>query len=183
MSSVVEKSKFLSLVLRHAPETIGLSLDSAGWAQVDALLERANAHGMALNRASLSQIVAGSDKQRFAFSDDGQRIRANQGHSVPVQLALPPQEPPSRLFHGTALRFLASIRRHGLQPMQRQHVHLSTNALTAEAVGRRHGKPCVLWVDAQALHASGQVFLRAENGVWLTTAVAPEFIGFPSDAV
>lgn len=183
MSSVVEKSKFLSLVLRHAPETIGLALDSAGWAQVDDLLERANAHGAALDRASLGQIVAGSDKQRFAFSDDGQRIRANQGHSVPVQLALPPQEPPARLFHGTASRFLESIRRTGLQPIQRQHVHLSTDAQTAETVGRRHGKPCVLWVDARALQASGQVFLRAENGVWLTTAVPPEFIGFPSDAV
>lgn len=183
MGSVVEKSKFLSLVLRHAPQTIGLALDSAGWAQVDDLLERANAHGVALDRASLGRIVAGSDKQRFAFSDDGERIRANQGHSVHVHLELPPQQPPARLFHGTASRFLESIRRTGLQPMERQHVHLSTNAQTAETVGRRHGKPCVLWVDAQAMHASGQVFLRAENGVWLTTAVAPEFIGFPSDAV
>lgn len=183
MNSVIEKSKFLSLVLRHAPETIGLSLDGAGWAQVDVLLERANANGVSLNWKSLSQIVANSDKQRFIFSDDGKRIRANQGHSVQVDLELPPQEPPIRLFHGTAFRFLESIRSNGLQPMKRQHVHLSPDEQTAESVGRRHGQPCVLLVDAKAMHSSGQVFFRAKNGVWLTAAVSPEFIEFPRDWV
>ncbi|XAH25412.1 RNA 2'-phosphotransferase [Xylophilus sp. GW821-FHT01B05] len=183
MNSVIEKSKFLSLVLRHAPEKIGLSLDGAGWAQVDVLLERANANGVALNRESLSQIVASSDKQRFVFSDDRERIRANQGHSVEIDLGLPPQEPPNQLFHGTAFRFLELIRSNGLQPMERQHVHLSPDEQTAESVGRRHGKPCVLLVNAKAMHLSGQLFFLSNNGVWLTAAVPPEFIGFPRDGV
>ena len=179
MNSLIEKSKFLSLVLRHAPEKIGLSLDSAGWTQVDILLERANANGVELNRESLSHIVASSDKQRFVFSADGERIRANQGHSVQVDLGLPPQEPPIWLFHGTAFRFLASIRTGGLKPMERQHVHLSADEQTAENVGRRHGTPCVLLVDAKAMHLSGRVFFLSKNGVWLTAAVPPEFIEFP----
>jgi putative RNA 2'-phosphotransferase len=140
MRNLVEVSKFLSLVLRHAPERIGLSLDPAGWVEVDALLQRANANGVALNRQMLNQVVVSSDRQRFVLSDDGERIRANQGHSVQVDLELPPQVPPSRLFHGTASRFLESIRSEGLQPMERQHVHLSPDESTARNVGRRHGR-------------------------------------------
>lgn len=180
MNRMVEMSKFLSLVLRHAPETIGLSLDGAGWAKIDALLQRANASGITLDREVLNQIVASSDKQRFAFSDDGERIRANQGHSVQVDLELPPRVPPNCLFHGTASRFLESIRSEGLQPMERQHVHLSPDEQTARNVGRRHGTPCVLLVDAQAMHSRGHAFLLSRNGVWLTASVPPEFIEFPA---
>ena len=180
MNSMIEMSKFLSLVLRHAPETIGLSLDGAGWAQIDVLLQRANASGITLDRKVLNQIVASSDKQRFVFSDDGDRIRANQGHSVQVNLELPPQVPPNWLFHGTASRFLELIRSEGLRPMGRQHVHLSPDEQTARNVGRRHGKPCVLLVDAQSMHSRGHVFFLSMNGVWLTASVPSEFIGFPA---
>lgn len=179
MDNLIENSKFLSLVLRHAPEKIGLSLDDAGWAQIDVLLEQANANGIALSRESLSQLVATSDKQRFVISDDGGRIRANQGHSVNINLELPECEPPIRLFHGTAVRFLESIRRNGLQPMERQHVHLSSDEQTAEGVGRRHGKPCVLMIDAKEMHSRGEVFFLCNNGVWLTAAVPAKFIHFP----
>lgn len=183
MNSMVEMSKFLSLVLRHAPETIGLSLDGGGWAQIDVLLQRANASGFPLDREMLTQIVASSDKQRFVLSDDGEHIRANQGHSVQVDLELSPQVPPPCLFHGTATRFVESIRSGGLQPMERQHVHLSSDEQTAKNVGRRHGKPHILLVDAQAMHSQGHVFLLSRNGVWLTASVPPEFIEFPAGGV
>ena len=181
MGSATEKSKFLSLVLRHSPESIGLSLDSSGWAQIDVLLERANANGIELSRESLIQIVAASDKQRFALSENGQRIRANQGHSVKVDLELTPQKPPVHLFHGTTVRFLESILNDGLTSMKRQHVHLSSDEITAENVGRRHGKPCVLLVEAGSMHSSGHVFFHSDNGVWLTAVVPPEFIRFPPE--
>ncbi len=133
-------SRFLSWVLRHAPHEVGLSLDEAGWAEVSALLVVCQARGMMLDRAGLARVVDSSDKQRFALSSDGQRIRAVQGHSVPVALGHPLREPPPRLYHGTVGRFLEAIAREGLQPGQRHHVHLSADPQTASAVGSRRGE-------------------------------------------
>lgn len=176
---VVRASKFLSYVLRHRPDTIGLALDAEGWASVDELLARSQATRTPLTRELLDEVVRTNDKQRFRFSDDGARIRASQGHSVAVDLALAPQEPPERLFHGTAARFVASIRDVGLQPGSRRHVHLSVDEVTARAVGGRHGAPVVLVVRAAALHRAGHVFYRSDNGVWLVAAVPADFVEFP----
>ncbi|MEO7497655.1 MAG: RNA 2'-phosphotransferase [Massilia sp.] len=176
---LVSASKFMSLVLRHAPETIGLGLDENGWAEVDQLLAKAALHGKALTRADLLAVVADSDKQRFALSPDGQRIRANQGHSIAaVDLALTPVAPPEFLYHGTASRFLASIVTTGLRPGSRNHVHLSLQTETAVNVATRHGKPVVLTVLAGAMHAAGHLFYLSENKVWLTANVPPQFIRF-----
>jgi putative RNA 2'-phosphotransferase len=174
--SLVSLSKFVSLVLRHEPQRIGLTLDAEGWASVDELLAAAAAHSTPLTREKLGQIVADNGKQRFAFSDDGQRIRARQGHSVDVDLGLAPQVPPDILFHGTATRFLDSIRATGLEARSRQHVHLSSDEATAWQVGQRHGKPIVLKVRAGQMHAAGQPFFPSENHVWLTPHVPPEFL-------
>ena len=171
-------SKFLSFVLRHQPDAIGLTLDANGWASIDELLTKAHAHGQSFTEAQLREVVASNDKQRFALDEAQRRIRANQGHSVAIDAGLAPMAPPEWLYHGTATRFLDSIRADGLKPMQRQHVHLSADLATAVNVGQRHGKPCVLRVRAQALAAKGQPFFRSENGVWLTGAVAVEFIDF-----
>jgi putative RNA 2'-phosphotransferase len=175
----VRESKFLSLVLRHQPEEIGLVLDEHGWAEIDELLRLANAKGCCLTRPVLEQIVAESDKQRFALSDDGQRIRANQGHSVNVDLNLPPMEPPEILYHGTATRFVESIRAEGLHAGSRQQVHLSKDVQTATVVGQRHGKPVVLVVEAGKLFAAGHKFHLSANGVWLTERVPAEYIQKP----
>lgn len=177
--SLVRASKFLSLVLRHKPEHIGITLDAAGWVGVDELLAAAGRSGFALDRATLERVVADNDKRRFAFSEDGARIRASQGHSVAVELGLEPQAPPEVLFHGTATRFLDSIRRGGLRPGSRTHVHLSADEATARTVGQRHGKPAVLRIDAGAMHRDGHAFVRSENGVWLTEAVPAGYISFP----
>lgn len=178
---LVGTSKFLSKVLRHAPESVGLRLDEAGWVAVDDLLAAARGAGVALDRATLDRVVAENDKKRFALSPDGQRIRASQGHSVDVELGLQPLEPPEVLFHGTADRNLDSIRRDGLRPGRRTHVHLSADEATATAVGQRHGRPVVLRVLAGQLHAAGHAFYRSDNGVWLTDAVPAAQIRFPGD--
>ncbi len=173
-------SKLLSLGLRHAPETIGLELDAHGWADVDQLLARAAQHGTAVTRAQLDAVVSTSDKQRFALSDDGSRIRANQGHSISsIDLGLAPSEPPALLYHGTAERFVDAIRAGGLRPGSRQHVHLSRDAGTASTVGARHGRPVVLEVDAAAMHSAGYFFFVSANSVWLADAVPAAFITFP----
>ena len=174
-------SKFLSLVLRHRPEHIGLELDENGWAGVDELIERAAAHGVALTRELIAEIVAGSDKQRFALDATGARIRANQGHSVDIDLGLEPTEPPAILFHGTAASTLPSIRSEGLKPGNRQHVHLSRDEATAIKVGQRHGRPVVLRVFAGKMWRQGTPFYCSANGVWLTPAVPPEFIAFANE--
>ena len=174
-------SRFLSLILRHAPDKIGLALDRNGWADVAELLDKATRHGTPLTLETLRDVVAGNDKQRFAFSEDRLRIRASQGHSLrSVDLALAPAVPPPVLYHGTASRFITSIRQSGLRPGSRQHVHLSTDHDTALKVGARYGVPVVLEIRAVALHAQGQVFYQADNGVWLTDAVAVRFIDFPA---
>lgn len=171
-----EISKFLSYVLRHAPDSIGLSLDANGWAEVDELLARAGTAGRRIDPATLRAVVAQSDKQRFTVSEDGRRIRAAQGHSIAVDLDLEPSEPPQRLYHGTATHNLDAILAEGLRPGRRQHVHLSPDVETARKVGARHGKPAVLAVDTAAMHRDGHRFLRADNGVWLTGSVPAGYL-------
>lgn len=179
-SEIVRTSKFLSLVLRHRPELLGIELTPDGWTEIDTLLERARGHGRQIDRELLVQVVAENDKQRFAISDDGKRIRANQGHSVAVELNLQPQAPPARLFHGTVEKFLNSIRAAGLRPGNRQHVHLSADYETAVKVGSRRGPPVVLEIRAGELHRTGHVFFLSANGVWLTSHVPPDYLQFDS---
>ena len=174
-------SKFLSFVLRHKPETIGLVLDAEGWAGIDDLIAKANAAGTRFTRNDLLHVVATSDKKRFSMSADGLSIRAAQGHSVSVELGLPPKAPPATLYHGTATRFVEAILSEGLKPQARQQVHLSLDEITAHRVGQRHGKPVIFKVDALRMHAQGFKFFRADNGVWLTDHVPPEFLS-PADA-
>jgi putative RNA 2'-phosphotransferase len=169
-------SKFLSLVLRHQPDAIGLVLDSQGWASIDELITKANAAGTRFGRDDLLRIVAESDKKRFSLSPEADRIRAAQGHSVSVELGLAAQEPPSVLYHGTATRFVEAILSQGLKPQARQQVHLSSDEATAQRVGQRHGEPHVFKVDAGGMHAKGFKFFRADNGVWLTDRVPAEFL-------
>jgi putative RNA 2'-phosphotransferase len=177
---LVKVSKFLSLILRHQPETISLALDENGWAKIDVLIDLANKKGQRLDRAVLDRVVSDNDKKRFAISEDGHRIRASQGHSVEVDLALPASEPPELLYHGTASRFVESIRASGLHSGNRQHVHLSLDTQTATKVGQRHGKPVILVVRARDMFAAGQQFSLSANGVWLTERVPVEFIDFPA---
>lgn len=168
-------SKFLSFVLRHKPEAIGLELDPNGWVDLAELMEKASPE-ISLDRDLIEQVVASSDKQRFALSDDGERIRANQGHSVKVDLELKPKDPPAVLYHGTATRFLPSILKEGLRPGQRHHVHLSTDVETARSVGKRHGDPVILCISATEMHLKGHLFFLSDNGVWLTDEVPPAFL-------
>jgi putative RNA 2'-phosphotransferase len=178
--SLIRTSKFLSLVLRHRPEIIGLTLDPEGWLDINTLLANANSRGHAITLEQLHDVVANNDKKRFALSDDGMRIRANQGHSVRhVDLDLPVVPPPTDLYHGTVAQFLASIRAQGLLKRSRNHVHLSADRETARKVGMRRGEPVVLIVAAGDMHAAGYLFYLSENGVWLTDTVPPKFITFP----
>lgn len=172
----VQLSKFLSFVLRHKPDAIGLAMDPQGWANIDELVEKAKAAGTEFRREDLLQVVETSDKKRFSVSADGLRIRAAQGHSVTVELGLSPREPPSVLYHGTATRFVDSILSEGLKPQTRQQVHLSVDEATAWRVGQRHGKAVVLKVEALRMHARGFKFFLADNGVWLTDHVPPEYL-------
>jgi putative RNA 2'-phosphotransferase len=169
-------SKFLSLHLRHAPQAIGLTLQPGGWVNVADLLAACAAHGHPLTRDELEDLVEDNDKQRFAFDETGQRLRAQQGHSVAVDLQLLPAVPPALLYHGTVPAALPAIRQTGLQKMSRHHVHLSPDEATARRVGQRRGRPVLLVVDAAALHAAGGLFYRSGNGVWLTEAVPPQYV-------
>ena len=171
-------SKFLSRHLRHAPERLGLTLEPGGWADVDALLAACSRNGLPVTRSELDEVMATNEKQRFAFDASGTRIRAVQGHSVPVDLGLDATVPPATLFHGTGAGSVPAILASGLQRRGRHHVHLSADVETARAVGRRHGRPVVFQVDASAMHAAGWRFWRASNGVWLVDAVPVEFMGF-----
>ncbi len=176
---LVRTSKFLSLVLRHDPSRIGLALDPNGWAKISELLRHAKAAGHPIPRKLLTEIVETNEKRRFTISSDGLRIRANQGHSLPVDLELEQVEPPALLFHGTATRHLESIQEQGLVPGARQHVHLSVDAETATRVGQRHGKPVVLKIAAGSMHEAGFAFFLSANGVWLTASVPVAYIRFP----
>jgi putative RNA 2'-phosphotransferase len=173
-------SKQLSYVLRHRPEAIGIALDKAGWVAINELLAALARHGTPLRRSDLEAIVTGSDKQRFALSPDGSRIRAQQGHSVPVDLGHQRAAPPPILYHGTIVRFLSSIRQHGLLRGKRHHVHLSTTVETAIQVGARRGRPVILEIDAAAMAADGHPFWLTPNRVWLTEAVPPRYIRVPT---
>ena len=173
---VVRTSKRLSHVLRHAPGSIGLTLDEAGWVEVAALLTALAAAGTPVSRAELDEVVARNDKRRFALDPPGRRIRASQGHSVPVDLGYAAEPPPAELFHGTGRRNLAAVLAEGLRPMGRHAVHLSADVATARRVGSRRGPPVVLRVDAAGLHADGAAFTRSANGVWLVTAVPPRYL-------
>src|SRR5262245_12469203 len=164
----VRISKFLSLVLRHQPEKIGLGLSESGWASVAQLIEASRKHGVEFTLEELQNVVAGNDKKRFSLSEDGLWIRANQGHSIEVKLGNAPNATPKIIYHGTAERFLASIKQQGLIKGKRHHVHLSADVDTATKVGRRHGKPVVLKVEAGLMHRDGFVFYLSANGVWLT---------------
>lgn len=173
----VRISKLLSLGLRHDPAALGVELDHAGWTDVGDILRGLSARGEPISEDELEEIVAGNDKQRFALSPDGTRIRANQGHSVDVDLGLPRREPPELLYHGTVARFLDSIRREGIVRRARTHVHLSANVETAQNVaGRRVGEKVILSVRAHAMHDAGHPFFLSDNGVWLTSIVPPEFL-------
>ncbi len=174
----VRISKLLSLVLRHKPEHMGLVLDASGWVTVASVLQGFLDGGLPVTRSEIEDIVRESDKQRFAFSADGQSIRASQGHTVAVDLGYAPAVPPPTLFHGTVDKFLDSIRAQGLVRGQRHHVHLSANTETAVQVGSRRGRPVILHVDAGAMVAAGHLFFISANGVWLTEQVPPPFILF-----
>jgi putative RNA 2'-phosphotransferase len=176
---VVRVSKYLSRHLRHRPDAIGLTLDEGGWVDVTALLSACAAAGFPITRAELQHVVTTNDKQRFGFDATGRRIRANQGHSVPVDLGLAVADPPPVLYHGTVARALPSIRAGGLRPMSRHDVHLSPDIDTATRVAARRGQPVILTIDAAAMAATGHTFRRSTNGVWLVHAVPAEFITFP----
>ena len=170
-------SKLLSLILRHDPARFRVALDSAGWTDVGALLDACARAGQPITRADLDAIVATSDKQRFAL--DGERIRANQGHSVDVDLGLPQVAPPALLFHGTVAEALPGIREKGLEKRARHHVHMASERAPATTVGIRRGAPVILAIRAGEMAAAGHAFYCSANGVWLADAVPPQFIDFP----
>ncbi len=169
-------SKFLSLVLRHKPETIGLYLDVNGWADTNLLITAMQKAGYSIDLDILKEIVASSDKQRFKFNDDFTLIRANQGHSIEVDLKFEAKTPPEVLYHGTATRNLESIKQYGLLKQSRHHIHLSADTETARAVGMRYGKPVVLKIEAQKMYKDGIIFYQSDNGVWLTEFVDTKYI-------
>jgi putative RNA 2'-phosphotransferase len=176
---IAKISKFLSLVLRHRPETIGIKLDENGWVNVDELLKKSGDAGIKFDFDILKYVVATNNKKRFAFNDTLDKIRASQGHSVDVELGYEQQTPPGILYHGTAISNVHSILLTGLEKRQRQHVHLSKDTETAIKVGSRHGKPVVFEVSALLMHNDGFKFFLSENGVWLTDFVPSQYIKHP----
>jgi putative RNA 2'-phosphotransferase len=172
----VKISKYLSKYLRHAPHELGLTLQPGGWVPVDDLLAAAEKNGFPITYDDLVECVETNDKQRFAFDMSGEMIRANQGHSIDVDLQLEEREPPEFLYHGTVGRFLPSIMEEGLIRGKRHHVHLSKDVETARKVGARRGKPVILRVDAGRMHRDRHKFLLSANGVWLTDAVPPGYV-------
>jgi putative RNA 2'-phosphotransferase len=175
-SRLVTVSKYLSKHLRHQPEKIGIKLAAGGWVDVDQLLNACAANKFLITRQELEEVVATNDKNRFAFDATGTRIRANQGHSVEVDLQLESVVPPNVLYHGTGEKSVESIIQTGLVKMSRHHVHLSQDLATAKTVGARHGKPVIFAVDAEGMHQAGYKFYCSDNGVWLVDAVPPEYL-------
>ncbi|MGK0387663.1 MAG: putative RNA 2'-phosphotransferase [Maribacter sp.] len=171
-------SKFLSLVLRHKPQVIGLNLDKQGWTSVEELLEKLTTHKKGITMSELEWIVENNNKKRFAFNEDKTRIRANQGHSLTLDLGYEAVEPPEFLYHGTATRFIDSIKKTGLEKRNRYHLHLSQELDTATSVGGRHGKSIILIIKSKEMHQAGHDFFVSENGVWLTDHVPLNFIDF-----
>lgn len=168
-------SKYIALILRHKPETIGISLDEHGWADVDELIKGIS-KTYEFDMGMLEEIVATDNKQRYSFNEDHTLIRANQGHSVPVDVELEEVEPPETLFHGTGEKYTASIDEQGLISKSRLYVHLSADRETAVKVGQRHGKPVVYVVKSGEMHKDGYIFFRSVNGVWLTKEVPVKFL-------
>ena len=170
-------SKFISLVLRHNPQVVGITLDEHGWADVQDLIEGINrSEGHFLDMDTLGEIVRTDEKQRYSFNEGHTLIRANQGHSIPVDVELEQKTPPDILWHGTGEKYVSSIDKQGLIPKSRLYVHLSGDADTARKVGQRHGKPVIYTVDAAAMHADGYTFYRSVNGVWLTKNVPAKYL-------
>ncbi|MFK8008324.1 MAG: RNA 2'-phosphotransferase [Saprospiraceae bacterium] len=174
-NKTTKHSKFLSLVLRHKPETIGIKLDEQGWVDIDILIQKVNDFGKKMTKEELYFTVENNSKKRFAIDESNNKIRANQGHSIDVNLGFEPIQPPEVLFHGTARRFLKSIYENGLEKRNRHHVHLSADKITAVSVGQRHGKPIILEVKALDMHKDGFQFFLSENGVWLTDKVPTKY--------
>lgn len=171
----IKLGRFLSLVLRHNPSAAGISLDGHGWADVDELLNGVRGTGRKIDQETLERIVRENNKQRYSFNENHTKIRANQGHSLQVDVELREAKPPRYLYHGTAARFLSAIQAEGIRKMTRQYVHLSGDYQTAVAVGRRHGAPVVLRVDAEAMAQNDVTFYQSENGVWLCEYVPPGY--------
>jgi len=169
-------SKFLSLVLRHQPETIGIQLDKNGWTDVGELIEKANIYGVKFDRETLNYIVKTNSKRRFAFNNEHNKIRASQGHSIMIELGHTNQKPPEILYHGTGEESVQSILETGLEKRSRQHVHLSGDIETAIKVGQRHGKPFVFSVLAEQMYNDNFQFFISDNGVWLTDNVPTKYL-------
>ena len=173
--SLQNTSKYISLILRHKPEVIGIALDEHGWANVDELIAGVSkTHPLTMEL--LEEIVRTDEKQRYSFNEDHTLIRANQGHSIPVDVEFPEMVPPTLLYHGTGEKYVVSIDAQGLLPKSRLHVHLSPDVETARKVGARHGRPVIYTVDAAAMHRDGHVFYRSVNGVWLTKSVPVKYL-------
>lgn len=177
----VELGKFISLILRHSPETIGITLDEHGWADVEDLIKGISKAGKRIDFDTLDRIVKENNKQRYSFNEDRTKIRANQGHSVEVDVELEEKVPPKYLYHGTSKRFIDSIMKLGIQRQSRQYVHLSMDFETALTVGKRHGKPIVLRINSEAMVDNGHKFYLSKNGVWLTKDVPVKFISIETD--
>jgi len=178
MKDLKTLSKFISLVLRHNPALIGIAMDSEGWVDVNELITKSKTQHQHFDFKLLEEVVVTSDKQRFAFNADKSKIRANQGHSINVDLQFQAIEPPQFLYHGTVSKFLDSIKADGLLKMSRTHVHLSKELETAIKVGSRRGKPVVLTINTAQMHLDGFKFYLSENKVWLTDAVPVKYIQF-----
>lgn len=170
----------MSYILRHKPESAGINLDENGWAQIDEIIKNSD-KSLMLSQDIIFEVVQRNDKKRFSISEDKLRIRANQGHSINVELDLLEKEPPEFLFHGTAKRFVKKIEREGLLAMSRQHVHLSSDEITAKQVGSRHGSPIVIKVMSKMMYEDGFKFYISENGVWLTAFVEPKYLNFEDE--
>lgn len=176
-NNLTRLSRFLSLILRHKPEAIGITLDSHGWADVSQLIDGVNRNGrFQMTLDILEEIVRTDEKQRYSYNDDHTKIRANQGHSIPVDVELEALDPPEYLWHGSGEKYQESIDATGLIPKSRLYVHLSSDPQTAEAVGRRHGKPVIYRVASGKMQANGHSFFRSTNGVWLTKRVPAEYL-------
>lgn len=167
--------KLLALVLRHKPQELGLSVDAHGWAQVDALVQAFSKIGT-FDKKLLERIVREDSKGRYSFNEDKTKIRANQGHSLPVDVELALASPPEALYHGTGAKYVTSINVQGLLPQSRLYVHLSADKDTAVKVGKRHGRPVVYQVAAGAMARAGFEFYLSINGVWLTKSVLPQYL-------
>ena len=169
-------SIFISLILRHKPEEIGITLDEHGWANVEELITGINKAGRKIDMEILEEIVRTDNKKRYSFNEDKTLIRANQGHSIPVDVELKEAIPPKILYHGTASRFIDSIKQQGIKPMSRLYVHLSDNVGTAIKVGSRHGKYSVLIIDTEKMYNDGIKFYLSENNVWLTKYIDWKYV-------